>query len=42
MTDFEKQEPEEAIDPVRNFFTSIGSLTLESDEKPDRILSILR
>lgn len=37
MTDFEKLEPEEAIDQVRNFFTSIGSLTLESDEKPDRI-----
>lgn len=37
MTDFEKLEPKEAIDQVRNFFTSIGSLTLESDEKPDRI-----
>lgn len=37
MTDFQKLEPKEAIDQVRNFFTSIGSLTLESDEKPDRI-----
>lgn len=37
MTEFEKLEPAEAIDQVRNFFTSIGSLTLESDEKPDRI-----
>ncbi len=37
MTDFEKLEPAEAIDQIRNFLTSIGSLALESDETPERI-----
>ena len=37
MTDFEKLEPAEAIDQIRNFVTSIGSLALESDETPERI-----
>lgn len=37
MTDFEKLEPTEAIDQIRNFVTSIGSLALESDETPERI-----
>lgn len=37
MTDFEKLEPKEAIDQIRNFVTSIGSLALESDETPERI-----
>lgn len=37
MTDFENMEPAEAIDQVRNLLTSIGSLTLESDEAQERI-----
>lgn len=37
MTDFEKLEPAEAIDQFRNFLSSIGSLTVESDEAPERI-----
>ena len=37
MTDFGKLEPADVINQVRNFLTSIGSLTLESDETPDRI-----
>lgn len=37
MTDFEMLEPAEAIDQIRNFVTSIGSLALESDETPERI-----
>lgn len=37
MADFEKLEPAEAIDQIRNFLTSIGSLALESDETPERI-----
>ena len=37
MTDFEKLEPAKAIDQIRNFLTSIGSLALESDETPERI-----
>ncbi len=37
LTDFEKLEPVESIDQVRNFLPSIGSLTVESDEAPERI-----
>lgn len=37
MTDFEMLEPAEAIDQIRSFLTSIGSLALESDETPERI-----
>lgn len=37
MTDFEKLEPADAIDQIRNFLASIGSLTVESDETPERI-----
>jgi hypothetical protein len=37
MTDFEKLEPGEAVNQVRNFLTSIASLTVESDEAPERI-----
>lgn len=37
MTDFEKLEPGKAVNQVRNFLTSIASLTVESDEVPERI-----
>lgn len=37
MTDFGRLEPADALDKVRDFLTSIGSLTLESDEAPERI-----
>jgi len=37
MTDFGKLEPADAINQVRNFLTSIASLTVESDEAPERI-----
>lgn len=37
MTDFEKLEPGDAVTQVRNFLTSIASLTVESDEAPERI-----
>jgi len=34
--DFEKLEPENTVNQVRAFLSSIGSLTLESDEAPER------
>lgn len=37
MTNFEKLKPADAIDQVRNFLASIGSLTVESNETPERI-----
>ncbi len=37
MIDFEKLEPADAAEQVRNFLNSIGSQTLESDEAPERI-----
>ena len=37
MTDFEKLGPGEAVSQIRRFLPSIGSLTVESDESPDRI-----
>lgn len=37
MTDFEKLEPGDAASQIRGFLPSIGSLTVESDESPDRI-----
>jgi len=37
LTDFEKLEPAEAIDQFRNFLSSIGSLTVESNDAPERI-----
>lgn len=37
MTDFGKLEPADALTQVRNFLTSIGSLTVESDGAPERI-----
>lgn len=37
MTDFEKLEPGDAVSQIRGFLPSIGSLTVESDESPDRI-----
>lgn len=37
MTDFGNLEPAEANSQVRNFLPSIGSLTVESDEAPERI-----
>jgi len=37
MTDFEKLEPGDSVNQVRNFLTSIASLTVESDEAPERI-----
>ena len=37
MIDFGKLEPADALNQVRNFLTSIASLTLESDEAPERI-----
>ena len=37
MTDFGKLEPADAINQVRSFLTSIASLTVESDEAPERI-----
>jgi hypothetical protein len=36
MTDIEKLEPGDAVTQVRNFFTSIASLSVESDEAPER------
>ena len=37
MTDFEKIEPGDAISKIRAFLPSIGSLTVESDEAPERV-----
>ncbi len=37
MTDFEKLGPSDAVSQIRGFLPSIGSLTVESDESPDRI-----
>lgn len=37
MTDFEKLEPGDAVSQIRAFLPSIGSLTVESDEAPERI-----
>lgn len=37
ITDFEKLKSTEAINQVRDFLACIGSLTLESDETPERI-----
>ena len=37
LADFEKLEPGDAVSQVRNFLTSIGSLTVESDKAPERI-----
>jgi hypothetical protein len=37
MTDFGKLEPGDAVSQIRAFLSSIGSLTLESDEAPERV-----
>lgn len=37
MTDFGKLEPGDAVTQVRCFLTSIGSLTVESDDAPERV-----
>jgi hypothetical protein len=37
MTDFEQLETEDALTQLRNFLTSIASLTMESDETLERI-----
>ena len=37
MTDFEKLEPGNAASQIRAFLPSIASLTVESDEAPDRV-----
>lgn len=37
MTDFEKLEPGDAVNQIRAFLPSIGSLTVESDEAPERV-----
>ena len=37
MTDFEKLEPGDALSQIRAFLPSIGSLTVESDEAPERV-----
>lgn len=37
MTDFGKLEPADAVTQIRNFLTSIASLSVESDEAPERI-----
>lgn len=37
LTNFEKLEPTDAINQLRNFLTNIASLTVESDEAPERI-----
>ncbi|MFJ1300284.1 hypothetical protein ACILG0_09970 [Pseudomonadota bacterium AL_CKDN230030165-1A_HGKHYDSX7] len=37
MTDFEKLEAGDAVSQIRAFLPSIGSLTVESDEAPERI-----
>lgn len=37
MTDFEKLEPGDAVSQIRAFLPSIGSLTVESDEAPERV-----
>ncbi len=37
MTDFEKLEPGDAASQIRAFLPSIGSLTVESDEAPERV-----
>lgn len=37
MADFGKLEPADAVTQIRNFLTSIASLTVESDEAPERI-----
>lgn len=37
MTDFGKLEPGDAVTQIRAFLPSIGSLTVESDEAPERI-----
>ncbi|MEN3113092.1 hypothetical protein ACFONG_15995 [Uliginosibacterium paludis] len=37
LNNFEKLPPADVIKQVRNLLTSIGSLTLESEEAPDRI-----
>ena len=37
MTDFEKLEPGDAVSQIRAFLPSIGSLTIESDEAPERV-----
>lgn len=37
MTDFEKLEPGDAVSQIRAFLPSIGSLTVESDEEPERV-----
>ena len=36
MTDFGKLEPADAVTQIRNFLTGIASLTVESDEAPER------
>ncbi len=37
MTDFEKFEAGDAVSQIRAFLQSIGSLTVESDEAPERV-----
>ena len=37
LTDFGKLEPGDAVNQVRDFLTSVASLTVESDEAPERI-----
>lgn len=37
MTDFENLEPAEAVNQIRDFLTNVASLTMESDEAPERI-----
>lgn len=37
MTDFENLQPTDAVNQVRGFLTNVASLTIESDEAPDRI-----
>lgn len=37
MTDFENLGPADAVNQVRDFLTNVASLTMESDEAPERI-----
>ncbi len=37
MPDFGKLEPGDAVTQIRDFLPSIGSLTVESDEAPERV-----
>lgn len=37
MTDFEHLKPADAVNQIRDFLTNVASLTMESDEAPERI-----